>query len=115
MLLTAVCSMQHYLRGWGRREGTALHLNVTDCSVQSATPVDQPVLSVDKALLVQPDKGLLDGSHQVVVHSKRQAVPVHADAHAPHLTKDLAAIGFHPCKHLLQECLSACTSSSGSS
>lgn len=90
----------------------AAHLNVADCSVQGAAPVNQAVLSVDEALLMQPDKGLLNSPHQVVIHGECQSVPINTDAHAPHLTKDLATIGFHPSKHLLQECLPACSSSS---
>lgn len=57
---------------------------------------------------MQPDKGLLDSSHQVVIHGEGKAVPVHTDPHASHLPKDLAAICLHPAKHLLQESFPAC-------
>ena len=97
--------------GWGVG-GEAAHLNIADCSVQGTAPVDQAVLPVDEALLVQPDKGLLHSAHQVVIHGECQPVPVHADAHAPHLPKDLATIGFHPGKHLLQERIPACSDGS---
>lgn len=103
---SAVLSPRGGGRGeWGRE---VPNLDVTDCSVQGAAPVDQAVLPVDEALLVQPDEGLLDGGHQVVIHGEGQPLPVHADAHAPHLPKDLAAVGLHPTKHLLQEGLPAC-------
>lgn len=84
------------------------HLDVTDCRVQGAAPVDQPVLSVDQALLVQPHKSFLHRRHQVIVHGESQAIPVYTDAHAPHLAEDLATVRLHPGKDLLQERLSAC-------
>ena len=79
--------------------------------MQGAAPIDQPVLSVDKAITMQPDKGLLDCRNQVVIHGEGTPAPVYADAHAPHLPKDLAAVGLHPSNYLLQESLSTCQGS----
>ena len=77
------------------------HLNVTDSSVEGAVPVDQPVVPVHEAILVQAHKGLLHSCDQVVIHGEGQPVPVHTAAHAPQLPKDLAAVLLHPFEHLL--------------
>ncbi len=76
--------------------------------MQGAAPVDQPVLSVNQPLLKQPHKSLLHSCNQVVVHGESQAVPVHTDAHAPHLAEDLATVRLHPGEDLLQEGLPPC-------
>ena len=76
--------------------------------MQSAAPVDQSVLSVDQTLLKQPHKSFLHSCNQVVIHGESQAIPVHADAHAPHLAKDLATVRLHPGEDLFQECIPPC-------
>ena len=53
-----------------------LHLEVGDRGEQLRVPVDQPLVLVDQALVVERDEHLEDGARQALVHGEALARPV---------------------------------------
>ncbi len=66
-------------------------LQVGNRGVQLGVPVDQPLIAVDQALLVQFDKDLNDGLGQTFVHGEAFTRPIAGRTHAAQLTGDGAA------------------------
>ena len=82
-------------------------LDVGDGRVERARPVDESLVAVDEALLVQAHERLEDGAHRHVVHGEARSVPVARRADALELVHNGVALLLLPLPDLLDERLAA--------
>ena len=66
-------------------------LEIGDCGVQLTIPVDQSLVAIDQALLVEVDEDLAHRRRQALVHGEALARPVRRGAEAAELIGDGAA------------------------
>src|SRR5712692_10015020 len=88
----------------------ALHIFVIDFevgnrSLASRTPVDQPPVAVDEALVVERHERTRDGARKSRVERETLAAPVARRAESPQLMEYLAAVGLAPFPYALDESL----------
>ncbi len=84
-----------------------LHLEVGDRGEQLRVPVDQPLVLVDQALVVEIDEDLQHRARQPLVHRETLARPVARGAEPLELVDDDAARFCLPGPHLLEELVAA--------
>ena len=72
-----------------------------------AAPVDDPVVAVDPAALVQVDEEAHDGADVVLVHREALALVVERAPEPPELAHDHAAVLAEPLPHALDERVAA--------
>src|SRR5690606_28207855 len=80
-----------------------LHLEIRDRRVKSWVPVDQALVPVDEAFLVELNEDLADGRRKTGVHGEALARPIWGSAEATELPGDGAARLRLPLPNLLQE------------
>src|SRR5690606_37977088 len=68
-----------------------LDLEVRDCGEQLRVPIDQTLVLVDQALLVERDENLDDSLRQTLIHSETLTAPVGRSTKALQLVEDRAA------------------------
>ena len=66
-------------------------------------PVDDPVVPVDPAALVEMDEPAHDGADVALVHREADPPVVHRRAHPPELVDDVAAVLVQPLPHARDE------------
>ena len=84
-----------------------LDLEVRDRGVEFRVPVDQPLVAVDQAVLVELHEDAQHGTGQALVHGEALARPVAGRAEPAQLFQDRAARLFAPGPDLLDEGLAA--------
>src|SRR6185437_12067758 len=73
----------------------AFDLEIGNGGMQLGVPVDQPLVAIDQAFLVQADEDLAHRGAQALVHSETLALPIRRGAERPQLARDgAAALGF---------------------
>ena len=80
-----------------------LDLEVGDRRARPRVPVDQVVVAVDQALVVEVDEDLHDRAHVALVEREALVVVVHRGAQALELLDDRAAVLLAPLPHALDE------------
>ncbi len=94
-----------------RRE-RVVHVDVHELEIGEGrlvvrAPVDDPVVAVDPAALVEVDEPPHDGADVAVVHREADAPVVHRRAHAAELVDDVAAVLVEPLPHARDERVAA--------
>ena len=85
----------------------ALDFEIGDGGLQARVPVDQALVLVDEALLVELDEDLQHRARKPLVHREALARPVGAGAEAAQLLADGAAGFVFPLPHRFEEFLAA--------
>ena len=88
-------------------DGALLHLEVGYRRAQAGIPIDQIVIAVDEALLVEPHEDVRDGAHVVVVHREALVRVVERRAQRPELALDRVAVLLPPMPDPPDELLAA--------
>ena len=84
-----------------------LHFRVRQRRLVPGTPVDDPLATVDQAVLVHADERDADRPGQAFVHGEAQPVPVAGVSEGLHLLDDPVAVLLFPRPHAFDELLSA--------